>query len=252
MIIGFAGRKSSGKTELAKVAEKNGFKIVSFATPLKRLISDMLSISVEELNNRKEVQFDKPYEIDERASKILYEATDIDKDTIDCCFGTVKMNSIRDMLQFIGTNLIRTLRPEWHVKQAENEIEKYDNVVVDDLRFLNEKRMLEDHNARLFYVMRIGWTNVSQHISETDLRWRDFREQLLTGPDKQFQDAKAYIDQVSQSRNGFFESTVFKKSLNHVKEVDASDKDKWVVKYDDDTIETVINPYMMEDLKRFL
>ena len=55
MIIGFAGRKSSGKTELAKVAEKNGFKIVSFATPLKRLISDMLSISVEELNNRKEV-----------------------------------------------------------------------------------------------------------------------------------------------------------------------------------------------------
>ena len=162
------------------------------------------------------------------------------------------MNSIRDMLQFIGTNLIRTLRPEWHVKQAENEIEKYDNVVVDDLRFLNEKRMLEDHNARLFYVMRIGWTDVSQHISETDLRWQDFREQLLTGPDKQFQDAKAYIDQVSQLRNGFFESTVFKKSLNHVKEVDASDKDKWVVKYDDDTIETVINPYMMEDLKRFL
>ena len=89
--------------------------------------------------------------------------------------------------------------------------------------------MLEDHNARLFYVMRIGWTDVSQHISETDLRWRDFREQLLTGPDNLFQDAKAYIDQVSQTRHGFFESTIFKKSLNHVKEVDASDKDKWIV-----------------------
>ena len=53
MIIGFAGRMRSGKTELAKICEDAGFEKLYFALPLKQLCADLMDISIDELNKWK-------------------------------------------------------------------------------------------------------------------------------------------------------------------------------------------------------
>ena len=53
MVIGFAGRMRSGKTELAKICEANGYQKLYFALPLKQLCADILDISIDELNRAK-------------------------------------------------------------------------------------------------------------------------------------------------------------------------------------------------------
>ena len=41
-LIGLAGRKESGKSELASICNKYGYETLSFATPLKTLIANLL------------------------------------------------------------------------------------------------------------------------------------------------------------------------------------------------------------------
>ena len=53
MIISLSGRLRSGKGEMASICEKNGFKRLYFAIPLKQLCAKLLNISIDELNNLK-------------------------------------------------------------------------------------------------------------------------------------------------------------------------------------------------------
>ena len=52
-IIGLAGRKESGKTELALICNEYGYKTISFATPLKTLIANLLGITIKQVNELK-------------------------------------------------------------------------------------------------------------------------------------------------------------------------------------------------------
>ena len=53
MIISLSGRLRSGKGEMASICEKNGFKRLYFAIPLKRLCAKLLNISIDELDKYK-------------------------------------------------------------------------------------------------------------------------------------------------------------------------------------------------------
>ena len=142
-IIAFAGRQRSGKTQLAKLLKnEDDAVIVTIASALKKLCCDILGIdSVDRLNYLKDSKdrIDaKP--TDEWALKIAYktgiEYSDVSKELSR--YNNIK--DVRQMIQVVGTNIIRKYKPNWHVEQLKKEIKETKSplVVIDDVRFPNE------------------------------------------------------------------------------------------------------------------
>ena len=138
MILGFAGRCRSGKTELAKVCQELGYKKLYFALPLKQLCADILDISIDTLNQAKNDNTDIGLTINDDICTILSEETGIPLEEVKkTCYGKT-INNVREMLQFIGTDLIRKYDADWHVNRIKEMIDTNYNYVIDDVRFPNE------------------------------------------------------------------------------------------------------------------
>ena len=173
VVIGFAGRMRSGKTELAKICEANGYQKLYFALPLKQLCADILDISIDELNRAKNEGIPIQITIGEDVCQILSEETDIPLETTkELCNGKY-IETVRDMLQFIGTDYIRKYNKDWHVNKVREMIDENTNYVIDDVRFPNEKKMIEDLGGDCWFVTRTTLENVSNHESETSITWKD-------------------------------------------------------------------------------
>ena len=107
MIIGFCGRMRSGKTELAKICERYGYQKLYFALPLKQLCASLIDVSVEELNRLKNDNVEISLQLGDDICTILSEETEIPLEEVKkVCYGKT-MHTVREMLQFIGTDLIR-------------------------------------------------------------------------------------------------------------------------------------------------
>ena len=91
--------------------------------PLKQLCADILDISIDGLNKAKNEGTDIGLKIDDGICTILSEETGIPLENVkDICYGKV-LNNIREMLQFIGTDLIRAYNMNWHVNKIRQMIE---------------------------------------------------------------------------------------------------------------------------------
>jgi len=179
MVIGFAGRMRSGKTELAKICQKNGYEKLYFALPLKQLCADILDISIDELNRAKNENIPIEITIGKDVCKILSEETNIPiGTTIETCDGKY-LHTVRDMLQFIGTDYIRKYNSDWHVNRIREMIKDNVNYVIDDVRFPNEKRMIEELGGDCWFVTRTTLDNVSNHESETSITWKDCMNKVI-------------------------------------------------------------------------
>lgn len=182
-IIGLAGRKQSGKTELANVCktEFNDVMVFSFGNALKNLCADILNISFSELNEIKNTPDKFSLIADDRWISIIHKRTKINKTDIKKNIENITFTSVRMMLQIIGTNIIRRFNNNWHVDTLINEIKEYEHqnnenkiIIVDDCRFINEKKALEELGAKIYFILRPNNFNVSNHDSETGLKWSDF------------------------------------------------------------------------------
>lgn len=174
MIIALSGRMHSGKSELAKICESNGFKILKFADGLKNLICKLLYIDRDYLENNKELykEYIISYEI------LSYEL----KIPIEYILAKRKSNiflSIREIMQFIGTDIIRNYIPDWHIQQLEKNIINGNSYCVDDLRFENEKKFIESISGESWYIMRTDNFLISNHKSETALTWKNFGNNVI-------------------------------------------------------------------------
>lgn len=179
MILGFAGRCRSGKTELAKVCQEHGYEVMSFATPLKELCANILAISVDGLNELKNNGDVLQFVINDDICTILSEETGIPLDvTKDVCGGKMLYN-VRHMLQFIGTDLIRKYNEDWHVNKIKERLDKDKNYVFDDVRFKNEKKMIETLGGDCWFVIRPQIDILSNHESETSLMWKDCFNKII-------------------------------------------------------------------------
>ena len=173
-IISFSGRKESGKTELANICEAYGYEKVSFATALKKLVCELTNIdSIEELNKFK----NKPLgvSVDDRILKILMEVTGAEY--LYCQNATGKLTELstaRDWLQVIGTDVIRSCDPDWHVIKTLQGLEPGKKYVFDDTRFINELQALKELGAECWFIIRNKVDNISNHPSETSLNYRMF------------------------------------------------------------------------------
>lgn len=172
MIIGFCGRCRSGKTELAKVCENLGYERIYFALPLKRLCADLLDTSIEQLNKAKAERYEIGVTIGKDMCEIISEETNIPLDKVMSVCNGVTIKDVRHMLQFIGTDLIREYNVNWHVDKMREMLDKDKNYVIDDVRFPNEKKLIEELGGDCWFVTRTTLENISNHSSETSITWK--------------------------------------------------------------------------------
>lgn len=177
-IIGFAGRKRSGKTTLAKYLknEENAI-IITIANFLKYLCCDLMNMSYEELNEKKDNGYTFDVVPDNRWFNIIDKRTHIGIDNIKKELQNVHITSVRQLLQVIGTDVIRKYNENWHVEKMIEEIQSYSEdklIVIDDVRFPNERDAILRLSGEVFFIVRPNSLTISNHPSETALKWHNF------------------------------------------------------------------------------
>lgn len=173
-IIGFSGRLGSGKSELASICEKYGYEKLYFALPLKQLCADLLDISITELNVLKRNNIPIDITVGKDWIDIIHNETQIPQDNIQQVIGGKIIHTVREMLQLIGTDVIREFNVNWHVDKIKNMMQPNKKYVIDDVRFPNEKKMIEENNGMCWFIIRDSFNNISNHVSEIALEWRQF------------------------------------------------------------------------------
>lgn len=169
----------SGKTELAMICERYGYERIYFALPLKQLCADILDVSIDGLNEAKNKNIDIGLLLDDDICLILSEETQIPIEQVkETCYGKT-MHNVREMLQFIGTDLIRKYNTDWHVNRIREMINKEKNYVIDDVRFPNEKALVEELGGDCWFITRTTLDNVSNHESETSITWNDCWNKII-------------------------------------------------------------------------
>lgn len=289
-LIGLAGRKESGKSELASICNKYGYETLSFATPLKTLIANLLGITIADVNKLKNAN--NTYVLQSMDLIFLSKETDIPIEIIKEKCGDKSFKNTRELMQFIGTDLIREYCSDWHINKVREIIETNGdkNFVIDDVRFPNERELIESLGGTLWFVVRPKLNNVSNHISETALKWQEFDNIIVNNKSLEYLKYnwdlffehdynkslenrlsilyKLYgdtenIHNFTKSTNDFtilnalfiskyeFSYNARYRNNEHVKKVEQVE-DFVNVYLDDDTIEIVSNPLIIEDLKIYL
>lgn len=178
MIIGLSGRKCSGKAEIANVLVENfKFKRLYMALPLKKIISELVGFDVNEKQETKTAIVDKV--LDENDIKLVSQRTGIDENFIRTETQGVTFHTVRDMLQIIGTDVIRKYNPLWHINEVMKLIDNKSSYVIDDIRFPNEKKAIEERGGDTWFIVRPLINDISNHISETSLQWQDFGNKII-------------------------------------------------------------------------
>lgn len=136
MIIGIAGYKGSGKDTAGSVLIQNyGFQRISFAKPIKDLVSDMFNIDRYEIEGSCELT----RELREDPSRGAYGM------------------SQRKLLQDIGTGLRHIVHKDIWVDMTIKQCMADENYVITDVRFPNEVEAIHKDGGFVIGVKRPGF-----------------------------------------------------------------------------------------------
>ena len=288
-IIGLAGRMRSGKGSLADICEKYGYKRLYFALQLKNICSKFLHVSIDELNRLKNEKIGIDVDFTNDAVDFFSEETDIPKEIVERVIKGRHVSSVRDMLQVIGTDLIRTFNMDWYVNKIRDMIEPNNKYVIEDIRFPNEKQLVEDLGGDNWFVVRPQINDVSHHISEESLKWQDFGdkvivnnksleylemtwENFLLNYERSMEVRQKYIVDISlkgiDKWNGhvdeaftlldslfispyYFQYERKELDRNMIKSFEINERNQAVIEYGESFI-IIANPFVIEDLKLIL
>lgn len=207
----------SGKTILSTaICEQMDGEVIPVAIALKTLVLEMfphIFASIYELNRKKREGEVINCDITNDHIRYISEKTGVPYEFVkEECAKHKTWYDVRDMLQFIGTNIIRKYNPDWHVqKLRENIINSPKQVVcVDDIRFPNERKVVEELGGTCFFVMRPQCEIMSNHSSETSIKWQDFdnRHIILNETDETFF-INTFLDELKENFRYSYESPIF-------------------------------------------
>lgn len=149
-IIALAGRKQSGKTTCSEFIAKQfvgNAKIYNFADPLKKDICiNILGLT-----------YDQCYGTDDQKNEL-----------VNCLWNNKQMTA-REVMQFVGTNIFRSMQESVWTNATINQIlrEKPDLAIVADCRFPNEVESIKNVGGIVVKLTRNPFN--SQHESEIAL-----------------------------------------------------------------------------------
>lgn len=169
MLIGlYSSAPGCGKSTIADhLVTYHGFTHLSFAEPLKAMVSTLLTefgYSPQDAHHITHVAKSAP--LPELADRI----------------------DARQVLRTLGTEWGRDcIHPElwlrcWTSRYMRLQLQGIERVVVDDIRFLNEAALLDRFGAHLWKVTRPGVVNDTTHVSEGGLD----HLRALTDPDTDY------------------------------------------------------------------
>ena len=164
--IGGSGPKS-GKSTAARAL--TGYTIVRFADPLKDLVADLYGITRDELEAQKDAPL--PITIGGRGLAIIAQHVG-QRVPIEGLFG-VAFPTVRALLQQIGTQVIRKLDPDWHVRKLQERLVPGVAYVADDCRFKNELDLIMGLGGQSIFINRPDM-EADDHESENSLQASDF------------------------------------------------------------------------------
>ena len=183
-IIAFAGRKRSGKGMLAKGMREYSPNVVimAVADSLKLLCCKLLKITYDELTQMKDDGTTFEAKVDDYWVSTIKHEVKISDNIIRNEIGGRVFTNVREVLQIIGTDLIRKYSPDWHIDKTIERIKSYGDdkiVVVEDVRFPNEKRRIEEIGGDVYFIIRPNYWDVSNHPSEKALKYTDFNDNRI-------------------------------------------------------------------------
>jgi dephospho-CoA kinase len=153
VIVGLSGKKQSGKTTAAKyLVEKYGFVRVNFKDALLKELEERFPDLLKEIALTLDTTF--------------YDGTK--RWTVARMFEE-KPPLIRTLMQNFGTEVRRKDHEDYWVVKWLKEVQKYQNVVVDDVRFLNEAQAVHDVFGNVIRIIREDMVTTDGHQSETEM-----------------------------------------------------------------------------------
>ena len=151
MIIGLSGYARSGKDEVAKIlVEDYGYTRVAFADKIRELLLDTNPLIKD------------GFRIESVVNAYGWEQA------------KVLFPEIRRLLQDLGVGARKTFKETFWVDQVIDQFGHswwgYDtNVVVTDVRFINEAIAIKGKGGKIWRIKRPGVEPVNNHISERDM-----------------------------------------------------------------------------------
>ena len=290
-IIGICGRKESGKSVIGSVCKEYGYEVIRFAEPLKLLISNLIKVDRKDLDALKTVE--REYTFNDDDFEFISNETSIPINFVSSILKGNTYHTVRELLQVIGTDLIRKYNINWHVDKTREYVEskKDTNFLIDDVRFPNEVDMIRELGGTCWFIIRPKLNNISNHISETALKWQDFDNLIVNDKDEEtlrqnwesFM-SKGYENSLNEryqtldniignkdlqtemwineeyekalatlfiSKYEFSYRPRFLYEFDGKMIIDAEGHLKYV-KYGENTVENIENPFEIEDLKKFV
>ena len=178
----------SGKGVLSRMMQQQfGAETFSMASHLKELCIKILDIespalspwNIEQMNAWKNTNgiLNNGILLSENSLKTIADTTGFDIETVKEKGKNIHFHTVRELLQTVGTNIIRQINPNWHIMKTIEDIEKLPEsviVCIDDIRFKNELEVFRTYGADTFYIIRDNAENISNHDSEVGLSLLDF------------------------------------------------------------------------------
>lgn len=194
-IIAFAGPKGSGKTTACRYINDayvtNNQSLVSFASALKGICSDLFSLSDEQIyGTQKETQLPRPIEfhprhltaivklmahsLDSSKFKHKFNRLSVAQNKFNGLFGRL-MHTPREVMQFVGTEIMHAVYEPFHCDLLMSKILKNNISLVDDLRFVSELDYLIKGGVPMRTMVIVGRNEQKrgkeEHSSESD--WKN-------------------------------------------------------------------------------
>jgi len=157
MIIGISGKMRSGKSTVAEMIQlmANGnYKICSFADKIKAMVSIATGVDYDEIDDKK-------------------------NDYLPVEFQYKEIKTYRHLLQKFGTDAVRNnLGENFWINCLFIDLD-YTDVIVPDVRFLNEAEAIKKRDGLLIKVVNEHADTLTltenKHISETEMdKYEDF------------------------------------------------------------------------------
>ena len=188
MILGLSGKSLSGKDTAADflVSEMGWNRKSSFSDNLKNICKKIFNLSDIQTRTQEgkkslipTITFDRDMHLIPILRELKKSGYTHDARDFNGLLGK-KLSSPREILQFVGTDVIRFFYPEYHCISLMQSVSLKEKVVISDVRFPNEAEAILSRGGKLVRLVRLSGvekrnSNSSRHLSETALdNWKDW------------------------------------------------------------------------------